>query len=228
MDTNNLLHSNNNFNILSQLILTEISNNILQSDIEYKFQNHLFGCLSILEYIDEGNGMIDNYKLHIKFNSDNSDNSDNSSISYNLLTIDISNEFCLIGVKLGFWNDDDLILDLNSPMLETYKNMWINLFKFFENTDETCGFIEDFEELCYELYRDRLGTDCPFVKCIEGNEIVIRPERPECPQRPERPVEHNPEVNQKSRKFNHTARRRRNLTPVFRRKGFNKTRKTEV
>lgn len=216
MDTYNLLNSNNNFNILTQHILTEISNNILQSDSEYKFQNHLFGCLSILEYIDDGNGMIDNSKLHIKLKSDNSDI---SNISYNLLTIDLSNEFCLIGVKLGFWNDDDLILDLNSSMLEIYKNMWIDLFNFFENTDETCGFIEDFEELCYELYRERLGNDCPFVKCIEGNEIVVRPERP---------IEHNLEVSQKSRKFNHTARRRRNLTPVFRRKGFNKTRKTEV
>lgn len=194
---------------ITENILTDISNNYILSDISGIFQNHLFGCLSILEFIDDGNAMVDNARIHIRENTVDLHES-----------FDLSADFHLIGDKLGFWEGTKGLLTINFD--EQYRTRWLSLFSLFQDLSSICGFVEDFEEKCYTLFLERLGKECPFVVFIEGG--VIEPSIvPTEAGTVAVPAPTNPTKVRGN--LNKTARRRRGATPIFKRKGFNKTRK---
>ena len=228
------ISTDNKFNGISEKILTEISGHFLQNDSSGLFQNHLFGCLSLLELLDDGSAMMDGIKIHIHDPSDN------------LKSIDISNDFHLIGNVMGFWPDS--IQPWEIPWKEEgkeaiekdlYPQLWRSLFSLINdsnNMNDTCGAIEDFEEKCYNLYVERLGNSCPFVECIEKGECQRSLEHladaSELESKSEPKTKSKNTVSEKEmklpHKFRHTARLKRAVTPIFKRKGFNKTYKNKI
>jgi hypothetical protein len=194
-----------NFTHITKDLCTDISNKYLISDSSGIFQNHLFGCLSILEYIDDGNAMLDGTRIHLCENSIELKES-----------FDLSSEFHLIGSKFGFWDGGE---ELSTYLDDNYRAHWISLYSLFQDLSDACGLVEDFEEQCYNLLLEKLGKKSPFIIFIEGGTIesaVVATKTD---------VIESKKISKVHSNLNRTARRRRGVTPIFKRKGFNKTRK---
>lgn len=205
-------------------ILNDISeSDFLQSDSE-SFQNHLFGCLSILEILDEESGVFDTGRLHTMTSSGD------------IYTYDCSENFDFIGNEFGFWEDSNNVKISNKLIWAEYKKKWIQLFELIGKDGKTNLTNQDislseqivlFEEKCYILCKKSIGSECPFVVCIEqGLSPPIQKEE-KIYEKHDKTNASSEETSEKINRRNKTMRLKRNVTPIFKRKGFNRTRKAK-
>ena len=176
------------FKELNRKLFEEISGNSVYLTVEA--QNHLFGCLSVLEAIDDCEN----------------------------IEIDLSGEFPKIGCEYGFIDAEEGAKDF-SEFHENYRAIIGDLIEIVrQNAGKLGNLIEELEEGCYNFYLVKLGDQCPFVKAVGMIEVE-----------PEHPPEVAPETSAgtHSRRSNSkTLRRKRAITPIYRRKGYNKTLKS--
>ena len=188
-------------------ILNEISGNSVffcKTEDEYTSQSHLFSCLSLLELLDDGSAIMDKNSIHW------------TDASEELHTIDISCEFINLNTHFGFYKH------VFTEFSENYKILWVELFKkVSECSIDISNQIELFEENCYSLFIERNRKDCAFVEIIKTGDVTTLPTP--APD-PEQVPSVKPVIHSYSKKSgNKTLRRRRVLTPIFRRRGFNRT-----
>jgi hypothetical protein len=202
----------------------EIINDVSENTVFFNLpkcasaQSHLFSCLSLMELLDDGTAITDDNLVHWM------------DASEELHTIDISSEFTNLNEKFGFHKS--IFVDFSN----NYKKLWQDLFgKVANYSIDISAQVENFEENFYELFLKRAGKDCPFVEIIETGAVTTREEtgddagtgNSECSTAVaaaaataatappiEKPV---------AKRRNRTLRRRRVLTPIYRRKGFNRT-----
>ena len=173
-------------------------------------QNHVYGCLSLLEQIEDGEVILD-----ISNNQDPvivyKDMSDEFQIFH------LQTSFHLIGNMFGFCDDiSGTFLGWN----EEYRQNWIHIFHHFQDR------IESLETGFYNLFKSKFLSDglvgkCAFEAIVNGKEITEEMKNVYLDS-------NSSQVNSKQHRRDYTYRTRRVTTPMYRRRGFNKTRKQKL
>jgi hypothetical protein len=178
------------FKELDRKLLEELSGNSVYLTVDA--QNHLFGCLSVLEAVDDCEE----------------------------IEMDLSGEFARIGCEYGFIGAEGGAKDFTG-FCENYRAIIGDLIEIVrQNAGKLGGSIEELEEGCYNFYLVTLGAGCPFVNAVGMVEAEAEAET-----EAEAEAEVKPETGSK-RSHSKTLRRKRALTPIYRRKGYNKTLKS--
>lgn len=184
--------------------LVDLSSNPIY--FTFAAQNHVYGCLSLLEQIEDGEIVLDcsdcpNPVIVYK------------DLSGEFQTFNIRDNFHMIGPFFGFSND------LSGTFLgwsDNYRTQWIAVFRDFTDS------LEAIELGFYELYKSCFSGKSAFEAVVSGKDITedmksVFAEAPSLNEKSGRVESH--------RQRDSTYRARRNTTPLYRRRGFNKTRK---
>lgn len=166
-----------------------------------KFQNHLYGCFAILEYLGEGS---------IEFE----DSSGQAVLCYKDAsgsTFSCEQQFRLIGCEFGFLQDQRGFFD---GWPNSYRDYWIWIWKTL-GKEKKLDEIDVIEAKLFQIIQEhRLPF---FADAIKEGRLGIEKEKEalELLEKPER------------RHFQESGTRRakRAITPIARRKKFRKTRK---
>lgn len=168
-----------------------------------KFQNHLYGCFSVLEYLGEG-------AFEVKDSSDGDVfvAKDSSGSVFNPFL-----QFRLVGSEFGFLPDPRAFFDSWS---DSYRNAWIWAWKTF-GSEKKLDEIDQLETALFAIVQDH-GLSY-FKDAIQAGQLSLESEKKalELLEKPERKLTHEKEGG--------TRRAKRAVTPIARRKRFRKTRK---
>lgn len=177
-------------------------NDISATNIYFTFfaQNHVYGCLSLLEQIEEGEIILDCSQNPVIVYKD---------ISGEFQTFSIYDNFHMIGTIFGFSDD------LSGVFLgwdEDYRKNWLAIFCKVHDS------LESIELAFYNFYKSKFSGKSVFEAVIAGKEITEDMKTVF--------IENQVKINKnKERHREYTYRAKRNTTPLYRRRGFNKTRK---
>jgi hypothetical protein len=183
-------------------------NDLSSNQIYYTFsaQNHTYGCLTLLEQIHDGEVILEV--------SENTPVIIYKDVSGEFNTLNLYTDFHMVGYLFGFQDD------LSGTFLgwsEEYRKNWLEIFNGFD------GPLESIELQFYNFYKSRFSGKSAFEAVVAGNEITEEM-KTVCQEAPS-----NRSIQSKEhRRREYTYRARRNTTPLYRRRGFNKTRKHSV
>lgn len=205
--------------------------------LTFPAQNHIYGCLSLLEQIEEGDVILEDLSAEpvIVF----------KDLSGEFQTLGLNTHFGNIGTVFGFTGDDhDAFLEWD----EGNRNGWIDIFRYFSEQQENNSkeqSVEDLEAWFYNFYKSHFDSKpCAFTAIMNGQEITDDMREISSLGKSER---QNQEGENKSdtagtgtqkttsnlfekSEIHHSRKRtyraRRNTTPLYRRRGFNNTRKS--
>jgi hypothetical protein len=173
---------------------------ILENSESFQFQNHMYGCFSVLEMICENE--IDISGLIIGKNEN---------------SFDLSGEFHLIGCEFGFYEGEK---GKYISYSDEYKKEWLHIINlFYSNKD-----LQRIDELENNIFK-HISKLSYFSECLKEGEL-----NSETVKRGETLfIEHPVSVSAFRIKFNGHTRRvkgRRSITPIHKkRRNLNRTKK---
>lgn len=187
--------------------LYDISNNHIY--FTFAAQNHIYGCLSLLEQIEDGDVILDisGQKEPVIIYKD---------ISGEFQLFHFSDSFHMIGNLFGFCDEEyGIFLGWD----DNYKNSWINLILNHQNS------LENIEQAFFDFFISKFRNEnmigkCAFEAIVQGKNITDDMKTVF--------LEDTTGNIQKHERREKTYRAKRNTTPLYRRRGFNKTRKRSV